>query len=182
MKRVLVFVIVLIIQVMSYSVSLAADPGLTVVSPADGAIIRGSQVTVKLEASDIKIVQSSVPVAEFGKRPELNKPDEGHFHLMLDLQPVVILYNTEPYTFNDVAAGRHQLMVELVNNDHSSLSPPVVRNISFEVDASLPKTGNGPFEWAPTLLTALLLILLIGTRVAGHWPDQRYAKRNRPVR
>src|SRR3712207_2041402 len=78
----------------------ASGPELRVTAPADGAELEGEDVTVSFQVSDgFKLVRSSVPFADAGKRPEANRPNEGHLHLMLDLQPVVIVASAEPYTF-----------------------------------------------------------------------------------
>ena len=104
---------------------------LSVTSPMPGEVVTGTSVTVHFDAVGVTIVPSSVLVEEAGKHPEANRPGEGHLHLMLDLQPLVIWSSAEPYTFSDVPAGEHQLMVEVVNNDHSSLAPPAVVQLRF---------------------------------------------------
>ena len=88
---------------------------LRVLEPMQGAVIRGNAITVIFEAEGRSIVPSSVPLNEAGKLPDANRPDEGHLHLMLDLQPVVVWEKTESYTFQNVLPGQHQLMIEIVN-------------------------------------------------------------------
>ena len=44
-------------------------------------------------------------------------------------------YKASPYTFADVAAGKHTLIVELVNNDHVSFDPQIIQTIKFETKA-----------------------------------------------
>jgi len=106
---------------------------LRVLKPMQGAVIRGNSLTVIFEAEGRTIVPSSVPLKEAGKRPDANRPDEGHVHLMLDLQPVVVWEKTAQYTFQNVLPGEHQVMIEIVNNDHSSLTPPVVMQRKVQV-------------------------------------------------
>jgi LPXTG-motif cell wall-anchored protein len=134
----------------------AAGPTLTVTAPTDGAQIEGRTVTVVFTAGDFAIVPSTVPLEQYGKRPDLNKPHEGHLHLTLDLQPLVVWDRNAPYTFTDVPPGEHQLKVELANNDHSSLSPPVFRTLRFRTisPARMPTTGEAD---APTALALLAL-------------------------
>src|SRR5690349_11314293 len=62
----------------------AAGPSLKVIGPTEDAVIQGTDVTVQFETTNITIVPSTVPVAEMGKHPELNRPDQGHVHLSLD--------------------------------------------------------------------------------------------------
>jgi len=154
-----------------------AAPGtsLKVTAPADGAEIRGKDVTVSFQVSDgFKLVRSSVPFADAGKRPELNRPNEGHLHLMLDLQPVVVVASAEPYTFRNVAPGEHQLTVELTNNDHAPFSPPVVQQIRFRTVAAetLPDTGMEATltsVLSRTLLILGALIVASGAFVLWRW-------------
>ena len=121
----------------------AQTPGLTVAAPADGATIQGASVTVSFQASGIKLVKTTVPLSEAGKHPEVNRPGEGHLHFALDLQPLVVWEKSDPYTFSNLPPGDHQLMVELANNDHSSLSPRVMQQINFKTTMPLPATGLG---------------------------------------
>jgi hypothetical protein len=152
----------------------AAAPSLTVQAPTNGAVIRGDSVTVAFQVADTRLVASSVPLNEAGKRPEANRPGEGHLHLMLDLSPVVVWERAEPYTYTNVPAGAHRLMVEVVNNDHSPLSPPVTQVIQFQVAPAMPTAGLGggspqPFEGGLGLLALLLLFAPLAARAARRW-------------
>jgi LPXTG-motif cell wall-anchored protein len=144
----------------------AQGPELQVLSPTGQDVIQGSTVTVKFTASGISIVPTTVPVAEAGKRPEMNKTGEGHLHFMLDLQPLVVWEKMDAYTFTNVPPGEHQLMVELVQNDHSPLSPPVVQQIRFRTAMLMPTTGSNE-SWSLLAAGALMLVALGVLLVAG---------------
>jgi hypothetical protein len=147
---------------------------LQLLEPMESAVILGDSIQVIFDVAGIKVVPSNVPVEEAGKRPDANRADEGHLHLMLDLQPVVIWDKLEPYTFTNVPPGNHLLMVEVVNNDHSSRTPPLVVQRNLMVQAgngappsstldTLPDTAVADVLTTPAgrfllLLTALLLI------------------------
>jgi hypothetical protein len=99
-------------------------------------------------------------------------------HFVLDLQPLVVWESGDPYTFANVPAGEHQLMVELVNNDHSPLSPPVMQHIQFRsgMPKGLPVTGADPMsdDAGVRVLLTLGILLIVGSgfirphkRVAG---------------
>jgi hypothetical protein len=157
------FALFLVLVVSLAGVVSAQGPALTVHAPASGASIADDEVVVEFQATDFAIVPSTVTLAEAGKRPDANRPGEGHVHLMLDLLPVVVWERAEPYTFSGILPGEHLLMVELVNNDHSSLSPPVVQQIQFQTvgPVTMPTTGqmaSSPFLWLASL-GALLLVL-----------------------
>lgn len=115
---------------------------LTVLSPMEGERVIGSSIQVVFEVADLTITPSSVSVAEAGKRPDANRAGEGHIHLMLDLEPVVVWEQVEPYTFENVRPGVHQVTIEVVNNDHSSLSPRVVVQRTVQVVASETAPAN----------------------------------------
>jgi hypothetical protein len=141
-------IVLLVVILGSIAPVAAAGPELSVVAPKDGEAIVGTEVTVSFMVRNIKLVPTSVPVSEAGKRPDANRPGEGHVHFVLDLQPLVVWERGEPYTFTNVAPGEHQLMVELVNNDHSSLSPRVMQIIQFQTGSPkmLPITGMGSYR------------------------------------
>ena len=143
MRRLVLLTAALVLMVGPGAALAAAAPALQVLSPGDGARITGDAVTVAFQVADFRIVPTSVPVSELGKRPDANRPGEGHLHLMLDLTPLVVWERGEPYTFTGVPAGDHRLVVELVNNDHSSLTPPVLRELRFQTAPMVPRTGAG---------------------------------------
>jgi hypothetical protein len=145
----------------------AAEPQLSVVSPKAGETIVGTTVKVVVKTSDFELVKAVVPVTEAGKRPDANQPGKGMVHLTLDLLPLAILDQGDSYTFKDIPAGEHQLEVELATNDHSLLSPPVVKVVRFRTMAerAMPKTGA---EAASSLDAGLaLLVLAIILMLAG---------------
>jgi hypothetical protein len=143
MRRLGIVVIVTGLLLASVGVSSAQAPQLTVTAPANGSAVDGTDVTVTFNVTGIAIVPSTVPLERAGLQPDANRPGEGHVHFMLDLGPLVVWTSAAPYTFTNVPPGEHQLMVEVVNNDHSSFNPPVIQQIRFRSSASqmLPKTG-----------------------------------------
>lgn len=159
--------------------SVAAAPQLTVTSPTEGVAIRGTEVTVNFETNGFRLVPSPIPLASTGRNPEGNRPDEGHLMLWLDLWPVAVVARGEPYTFTDVPPGEHLLVAELVNNDHSPLSPPLVRQIRFRTEGSevsansipsaMPNTGMGGARPAPDadMRYALLVLAALAMTASG---------------
>ncbi len=167
MRRLIVLSMLLLLTVGSVAPALAAGPNLAIVSPASGAVIQGTSVRVDFKTSGIKILASTVPLAEYGKRPDANKPDEGHLHITLDLWPLVVWEKQDAYTFTNVPPGEHQLKVELVNNDHSALEQPIVQVVRFRTEAavlvptSMPNTGETGAGTVMSML-ALAALCLIG--------------------
>src|SRR5688572_27310951 len=101
MRRLMLLTVLLGLVVGSLTPAAAAQSSLTVTAPANGAVIQGNTVKVEFQAGGVKIVTSTVPVSEYGKRPDANKPDEGHLHLTLDLVPLVVWDKNEAYSFTN---------------------------------------------------------------------------------
>ncbi|MBI2830057.1 MAG: DUF4399 domain-containing protein, partial [Chloroflexi bacterium] len=131
--------------------SAAAAPSVKITSPAAGASVPAGSVTVNIEASNFKIV----PIGG------ANAPGEGHIHYYKDVeiptaagQPAVSAagtYKAVPgtsMTWENVAAGSHTFGVQLVNNNHTPLSPPVTAKVTVTVAAG---AGGGGGTAAPSV-------------------------------
>lgn len=102
--------------------AVAARPTIEVVSPADGATIKGTELTVRVETTGLKFVNpSNSPV-----------PGEGHLHLVLDERPLEMSV-TPGFVFKALAPGPHTLRSELVQNDTTPFAPPVFKTTKFTV-------------------------------------------------
>jgi outer membrane protein assembly factor BamB len=120
----------------------ATAPSIKFVNPSDGNAIAAGDITVTAEATNFKLVD------QLGKS---NAAGQGHIHCFLDTdaptvqgQPAVTAADTyaataaTTYTWKNVPAGTHTLSLELVNNDHTPLNPPVVQKITVTTD-NLPR-------------------------------------------
>ena len=118
----------------------ATAPAITLVTPSDKASLAAGDITVTAEAVNIKLVD---------KLGKANVAGEGHIHYFLDAdapttqgQPAVTAPGTYAattatnYTWKNVPAGSHTLSVELVNNDHTPLNPPVIQKITITLDTN----------------------------------------------
>jgi hypothetical protein len=168
MRRLRLVLIVAGLLLGSIGMSSAQSPGLEVTAPTEGSSVDGTNVTVAFTVTGISIIESPVPLEQAGLQPEANRPGEGHLHLMLDLGSLVVWSTTEPYTFTNVPPGEHQLMVEIVQNDHSSLDPPVVQQIRFRTSAGqvMPNTGE-PALGATTAYAGILALFGLAILGAG---------------
>ena len=167
MRQVCVLIVIVMLMLSVPDRAAAQGPTLSVTAPKDGATIDSDTVNITFTTSNIKLVPTTIPVAEAGKHPEVNRPGEGHLHFVLDLQPLVVWEKADPYTFTNVPTGQHQLMVEVVQNDHSSFSPPVIQHIQFRsgMPKGLPVTGADPMS-DDTVMRALLalgILLIVGS-------------------
>jgi len=103
---------------LSSSTAIAAAPSLTIVSPADGAVIaNGTPVLVDFRVSNFVFVQP-------GRVGQVGSPTEGHANVFLDAQYVRLLTTVEPFSLS-LASGAHTVRIQLVADNGTSLSPDV---------------------------------------------------------
>jgi hypothetical protein len=96
---------------------------LSIVSPDNGDVVRGSRVDLRLRLEGATIVpQTSTDL----------KPDEGHVHVLLDDTLISMIEGLEQ-VIPDVEPGMHRLTVEFVANDHAPFDPRVETVAVFEV-------------------------------------------------
>jgi plastocyanin len=111
-------------------------PSIVITAPT-GQIFGIGDVTVKVQVSNFTLVD---------KLGQPNVPGEGHIHYFLDVdppttpgQPAITAGGTyaatadTSYTWHNVGSGQHKFSVELVNNNHTPLVPPVVASITVNV-------------------------------------------------
>ena len=111
-------------------------PSVNFLEPTEGATVSAGSVKLFIEATNFMIVN------QLGKS---NRGGEGHVHFFLDVDPIPTTKGkpavsaegtyhavaASSYTIPGIAPGKHTLAVELVNNDHTPLDPPVVAAISI---------------------------------------------------
>lgn len=117
-----------------------------IIQPQDGSTVPAGSVTVTVQVSGFTLVD---------KLGQANVAGEGHIHYFLDVtppitpgQPAVTAAGTyaptasTSYTWPNVAEGTHIFWVELVNNDHTPLNPPVDAMATVVVAAVTPAAGS----------------------------------------
>ena len=124
-------------------------PTMVIIAPKDGSIVPVGNVIVSIQVSNFNIVD---------KQGQANVSREGHIHYYLDVDaPITPGTPAIPtggvwahvadtsHTFDNVNAGMHTISVQLVNNDHTPLVPPVVKKITVTVqDAAAATTTPSP--------------------------------------
>jgi hypothetical protein len=117
----------------------AEGPAVDITAPDDGDTADAGGIEVEVDVSDFDVVD------KLGEPPV---DGEGHVHFYMDVasvpttpgQPAVTAegtYHAEAttsYTWEDVPAGEHTFAVQLVNNDHTPLEPPVVAEVTVTVE------------------------------------------------
>jgi len=94
---------------------------LDILSPLEGAIINSSAVGIHVNVTNFQLVDI------IANRPDM--PNQGHIHYFLDDKEQMSKFTSVSYS--NIPAGTHVIRVELVNNDHTSLVPPVFRQITI---------------------------------------------------
>jgi hypothetical protein len=115
------------------------DPSVEITSLEDGDTVEAGGVEVSVDVENFDVVD------KLGEPPA---DGEGHVHYYLDVaevpttpgQPAVTAEGTyhaeatESFTWEDVSPGTHTFAVQLVNNDHTPLEPPVTASVEVTVD------------------------------------------------
>ncbi|MGZ4108611.1 MAG: hypothetical protein ACXVP7_02870 [Actinomycetota bacterium] len=96
---------------------------LTIVTPANGSVVHGSTVDLRLRLEGAKIVPATTQDI---------RPDRGHIHVILDGQLISMNYQLQN-AIADVKPGPHLLQAEFVASDHAPFDPRVIAVTSFEV-------------------------------------------------
>lgn len=126
--------------------ALAAGPenSWKITSPANGANVSGSSVTVTVDPGQMKIVKPGPVVT-----------GEGHWHFLVDGQEVG-KGPTNTFEFKNLTPGKHVLEVQLHTGDHSPYPGATPQQVT--VNVALPNTGTN----LPLLVAAGALMLVAG--------------------
>ena len=106
-----------------------------ITSPVANQIVNSSAVMLSLTKSNFVFDSSAIG--------ETNEKGKGHLVLSVDGIP-------QRFDFRDQVAatrltsGPHSLRIELVNNDHSPLSPPVIDSVSVTISDQAPRVELTP--------------------------------------
>lgn len=118
-------------------------PQVKITQPQNNAILTSENVTITVQVSNFELVNQLGGPAASGK---------GHIHYFFDVdapttqgQPAVTAAGTFVATINtsntwrNVPNGVHKFSVELVNNDHTPLNPPVVASVDVTIQSATPE-------------------------------------------
>lgn len=117
----------------------APGPTVAIAEPEDDATIQAGDVEVSVDAEHFEVVDKLGEAAVEG---------EGHVHFYLDAEDIPTApgepavteegtYHasaTTSHTWTGVEPGEHTFGVQLVNNDHTPLEPPVTAEVTVTVE------------------------------------------------
>ena len=132
----------------------AGGPSLEITSPGEGDTVSAGDLTVEVDVSGFEVVDQLIGITPACPNSTAcpNEPGKGHVHYYL-LDPDgavpttpgqaaitdVGTYHpvaTTSFTLSDVGPGTYKVAAQLVNNDHTPLSPAVVDEIEVKVTGS----------------------------------------------
>lgn len=102
----------------------------TVTSGAKPAIdaqvskVDGRNVTITYQTTNFQLSDESMDKA--------NVQGQGHLHLYVDGKQKAMIGKTGPLTLNNLAAGKHEIRLELQQNDHKNLNVEKILNIEVK--------------------------------------------------
>ncbi|MCX7550995.1 DUF6130 family protein [Xanthomarina sp. F2636L] len=105
---------------LSFFQEATAVPTLGVVSPTNGSNVPGPDVSVELSVQNFNVGPTSGGF-------------DGHIHYNVDGGANIMKYDTDPINLIGLSAGSHTIDLELVDNSHNPLTPPVTANVTFTV-------------------------------------------------
>ena len=155
----------------------AASPTVSVFTPLVNQTVIGNQVNVKLKVDSFQLL-------DFHRYPK-SKSGQGHLHLWLDqtapTAASAIKTTSTTYTFDNVKPGNHTLLVELVNNDHSSLAPKATASMSFKTTPTsyVPDSSSLLFFSITAFLLVTAALYLVSQKTKGKTRPAKPAKRTR---
>ncbi len=123
-------------------------PLFTIVSPKNESSILGDSVTFSFVVGNFTFVNPN--------EKHTRSSNEGHLHVWLDQKELTKetrndVINQEDLVFRHVPMGAHSLTAEIVQNDHSSFTPPIVKSIVFHT--YLPSSSPTPSPTPEFVLT-----------------------------
>lgn len=156
----------------------AGVPSVQVLAPADGATV-GSTFAVKVQPTDFSVA------TDLEGKPNLK--GYGHYHVFVDMDMaamqsgammsmagMVLMPGSNDFNLDlsGWPAGKHTIMVEPVQNDHSPIdgAKPAMFTVTIAgggAPATLPKTGGADTNAPLAVALIAILILLGGVLVRG---------------
>ncbi len=135
---------VLVLPLCTAQMATSGMPQITITEPKEGAQIPVGNVTVTVDIKNFDLVN---------KLGGANAAGEGHIHYYMDAavpktpnKPALTAVGTyaptanKSFTWMNVTPGKHNLSVQLVNNDHTPLIPVVYATVNVTATAPTLKT------------------------------------------
>jgi len=141
----------------------SSTPLLKVITPTEGQTLYENRVPILFSIENFQLTDYQTN--------QLPRVGQGHIHLWLDeaspTRESAVKLIKDDFTFSDVSYGDHNLRAELVNNDHSSLNPPVVVSVNFKNE---PVGSPSPVSASSfDKNTALVILVVVALVIIAAW-------------
>src|SRR6266852_954191 len=151
---------------LSYQVSnTPGTPTLKILSPADSSSVQSNFVV-------------SFIVANFTMTDPAGQPsalNTGHLHVLVDGNYYNLWARPEGVPLT-LSGGSHTVKLQLVNNNHTALSPDVSKTITVNINDVLGASSNNAMNYSLTATILSLIAVVIGVLVIS-----RVWKKNKPT-
>ena len=108
----------------TFSTTGSTNPSLVINSPSDGSTLPPTAST----SMDVTFTVQNFNVATSGN-------GDGHIHYNIDNGSNVVKLDTNPITITGLAAGAHTVFMQLVDDNHTPISPAVNATVNFSIAA-----------------------------------------------
>ncbi len=98
------------------------NPSLTITAPSEGATLPPTAST----SMDIVFTVQNFVVASAGN-------GDGHIHYKVDNGSNIVKMDTNPITLTGLSAGAHSVFMQLVDDNHTPISPAVEATVNFSI-------------------------------------------------
>jgi hypothetical protein len=122
------------------AIAAAPSPSIQIVSPHNGATIRGSSVTVRVRISHFRLLPPKLA------NPPILKRNEGHIHYTLDGRFLVKgVTQAQSHTWTHLSVGPHTLGAYLATSQHIQYpgTMPATVHILVIPAGAMVRTGGG---------------------------------------
>ncbi len=139
-------------------------PTVKVVTPQEGQTVYGDRIPILFATENFQVVDYT--------QYKTNQKGQGHIHVWLDDQNPTMesakKVTSDNTLYTDVPYGNHTLKVELVNNNHTSLTPPVVVTVNFKTAPIASATQTAPAS-SFDKNTALVILVVVALVIVAAW-------------
>lgn len=138
-------------------------PTLKFVTPSEGQTLYGQKVPILVSVENF-----TVQDYQTNKNKVVG---QGHIHLWLDdpnpTKESAVKLTKDEFTYSDVPYGDHTLKAEIVNNNHTSLTPPTVSVVNFKTTpvATPSPVATSGFDKN----TALVILVVVALVILAAW-------------
>ncbi len=104
-------------------------PMLSITAPTNNGTVYTASPTISFLSSNFVIGNPGTGI-------------DGHIHYTVDGGAAVMYYTTAPIPLSGLTDGAHQVILQLVDNSHTALNPPVADTVNFTVNTAGPSVTS----------------------------------------